>query len=130
MDQRNIEIVGMEDDLRKFRDLIHSETQKPESFWIKQREEIFDKILQPIPHRRYRMTPIWISALMTVLLCIVVFIEKNKMPAASFAAGYDQELLVEVERALNKNYAEALSPVAVFSDELTNTEKSHPTNSK
>ena len=62
---------------------------------------------------------------MTVLLGVTVFIEKNKMPAASFAAGDDQELLVEVERALDRNCSEALSPAAVFSNELVNAEIQH-----
>ena len=126
MEQRNTETNGMEEDLRIFRESLHSAAQKPESFWIKQREEILSSIRQPVPKRRVRLVLIWASALMTVLMGITVFIEKNKMPAASFAAGYDQELLVEVERALNRNYAEALSPAAVFSDELTNTGKRHP----
>jgi hypothetical protein len=123
MDQRNREIDGMEDTLRIFRDSLHSEAQKPESFWNKQREEILSKIRRPVASRRVRLALIWASALATVLLGINVFIEKNKLPTASFAGGYDQELLVEVERALNRNYAEALSPAAVFSDELTNTGK-------
>jgi hypothetical protein len=125
MDQRNREIDGMEDALRIFRDSLHSAVQKPESFWNRQREEIFIKIRRPVPKRRVRLVLIWASALATVLLCITVFIEKNKMPAASFAGGYDQELLVEVERALNRNYAEVLSPAVVFSDELTNTGKKY-----
>jgi hypothetical protein len=125
MKQKNTETNAMENALRIFRDSLHSAAQKPENFWIKQREEILNSVRRPVHKRRVRVLLIWASALATVLLGVTVFIEENKMPAASFAGGYDQELLVEVERALNRNYAEALSPAAVISDELANTKNNH-----
>jgi hypothetical protein len=124
MDERNIN--NMEDNLQILRDSLHAAARKPEGFWIQQRQEILNKIHRPADKPRYRMTLIWASALMTVLLFAALFMNKNQMPAASFAAGSDHELLIEVEQALNQSCPEALVPAVVTDEELIDKEIRYP----
>jgi hypothetical protein len=130
MDKKNTEENGMEKALRLVRDSLHTAAEKPEKFWIKQQQEIGKKIQSSVPQHRSRLLLVWASALMMILLGITVLMEKNQAPAASFAGGSDQELLIEVERALNRNYSEALYPATIFSEKIPGAETQNSSISK
>ncbi len=61
---------------------------------------------------------IWAPAAIAILLCLFLFVEKSKAPTPDFAAGSDQMLLIEVERALHRDYPEALAPAALIAREI------------
>jgi hypothetical protein len=112
------DIDGLQDRLMAFKRSLHATEEIPDAFWEKQRAEIFKKIQIPSSAPKYRPAMLWASAAMVVLLCLTVFVEKSKAPIPDFAAGYDQNLLIEVERTLNREYPDALAPGAIFDQEI------------
>lgn len=104
--------------LGTLRDSLHSAAERPDDVWAKQRAAIRAKMQRPISANRWRHALIWASAAMAVLLFFALFTEKNNAPAACFAGGDDQNLLIEIECALNKQYPDALAPAGILSREM------------
>ena len=101
-----------------FKESVLASAERPNAFWAAQRARIAAKLQSPVSAPSYRPALLWISAAMVVLLSLTLFVENSKAPTPDFAAGSDQELLVEVERALNQNYPEALAAAALIAPEL------------
>jgi hypothetical protein len=60
-----------------------------------------------------------------VILCLFFFAENSKAPPKpDLAAGSDEILLINVERALNQEYPDALAPAAFILEERTGSLKS------
>lgn len=104
------DLEGMRKVLQTFRGSLLAATEKPDRFWEKQRSGILRQIDAPVSPVNYRPSLIWGSAALVAILCLTLFVESSKAPTPDFAAGYDQDLLIEVERALNQKYADAMAP--------------------
>lgn len=104
--------------LQLFKESFLASAERPNAFWAEQRSSIAAKLQRPASAPRYRPALLWTSAAMVLLLCLTLFVEKSKAPTPDFAAGSDQDLLVEVERALNQSYPEALAAAALIVPEL------------
>ena len=102
---------------REFRDSVHLEAERSKFFWISQRKTIMERlhIPKPLKHRR---TLLWVPAAVAVMLCLFFFAENSKAPTPDLAGGYDQDLLVEVERALSRNCPDALTPAMLIIQEM------------
>jgi hypothetical protein len=104
--------------LEAFRRSARASTEKPDIFWARQRAEIAGK-LQGLAPAKQRPVRAWISATAIVLLCLSFFLlEKPNLPAVEFAGGADEQLLIEVQRALNRKCPDALAPAELISREM------------
>ena len=103
--------------LRMFRESVRASAERPAFFWTRQRNTILARINKPAPSAKFRAL-VWAPAALVVFLCLFLLVENSKAPPPDLAAGSDQILLIEVERALNQDYPEALAPAAVFNDEI------------
>lgn len=120
-------IEELEGVLHKFRDSVRVEADRPDFFWIRQRNAIMETLDKP-ESPNHRRALLWAPAAIAVLLCLFFFAESRKAPTPDLAAGYDQDLLIEVERALNRNHPDALTPALLIIQEMeqNKTVAKHP----
>lgn len=104
--------------LRAFKDSLDGAAEKPEAFWAHQRAAISERLRRSVPSSKLKPVLVWASASIIVLVCLITFSGKSKLPAPDFAVGADQNLLVDVERALYRDYPEALAPAAALVKEM------------
>lgn len=104
--------------LKEFRSSALAATQLPESFWDAQRRAVLDRLGR-------RKTLSWKPALAwvvaTALIVIVAGVllhQPRSMPAADFAAGYDQDLLTDVEQLIDAQGPIALDPAMLIAEEI------------
>jgi len=117
----------LEDALAGFRALAQEAVERPEYFWDRQRLAILDRLKAPHATRRYRAVWIWATAAALVIVLVLIFNPNHsKSIVPDFAAGHDQELLVDVERSLNRELPRALQPAVILTQELDNA-LAHPT---
>ena len=112
------ESEGLKNDLQAFRDSIRAAAEKPDEFWSKQRAGILGKLEGPVSVPGRKPALLWVPAAIVILLSLFFFVEKSKAPTPDFAAGSDQILLIEVERALIRECPEALAPAALITREI------------
>ncbi len=122
------EYEELKNDLRIFRDSLRGAVEKTDTFWAKQRAGIMEKLQSSVPVSARRPALLWAPALVVVVLCLFLFVEKSKAPTPDIAAGSDQTLLVDVERALERRYPEALAPAALIAWEIEHASRAneHP----
>ena len=106
------------DGIRIFRESFHAAAEMPDAFWARQRAAISGNLRHPAHKSRWRPALLWAPASIVVLMCLFLFTEKTKLPAPDFAAGADQDLLVDVEQALYRDCPEALAPAATLVQEI------------
>jgi hypothetical protein len=99
--------------LRSFRDSIRASAEKPDFFWRRQHNSILARLNRPSSRTKYRKL-IWVPAALGLLLCLFFFVENSKAPTPDIAAGSDQNLLIDVERALDQDCPDALAPAALL----------------
>jgi hypothetical protein len=109
---------SLQEAFQTYRNSIHSAAERPDAFWVKQRAGIAQKIRRPVPAIKQLLVFRWIPAAIVVLLCLSLFMEEKRLPVPDFAGGADQELLIEVERALSREYPVALAPAAILSEQI------------
>jgi hypothetical protein len=114
-EDRNLE--GLQDALLAFRSSVLAEAERPNAFWAKQGAGITERLRKPLQAKKQPVL-VWIPAAIITLLCVSLFLVKPNPPAVAFAGGADQQLLVEVERALSRKYPDALAPAAILSQEI------------
>ncbi len=107
--------VDLEDSLKQFRDSIHAAAERPAFFWKTQQNAIMARVSQPQPVRRMW---VWVPATMAILMCLFFFVENSKAPTPDIAAGSDQNLLIDIERALDQDCPDALAPASLLGGEI------------
>ena len=118
--EMDLEFENLHDVLEAMRESHHTVAEKPEFYWKKQHNAILGKLDAPAtaPALKFRFAYLWFPVVAVVLLCLYFFPENGKAPTPDLAAGYDQDLLVEVDRALGRNYPLALKPAALLAQEI------------
>ena len=106
------------DGVRIFRESFRAAAERPDTFWARQRAAISGGLRHPAHKSKWRPALLWAPASIAVLMCLLLFTGKNKLPAPDFAVGADQNLLVEVEQALVRDCPEALAPAATLVQEI------------
>ena len=106
------------DGVRIFRDSLRAAAERPDTFWTRQRAAIAGELRQAAPASKLKPALLWAPASVVVLVCLFLFVEKTRLPAPDFAAGADQNLLVDVEQALYRDCPEALAPAATLVQEI------------
>jgi len=116
----DLEFEDLHDVLEAMRESHHTAAGKPEFYWKKQHDAILAKLDAPAtaPASKFRFAYLCAPVVAVVLLCLFFFTENSKTPTPDLAAGYDQNLLVEVEQALGRNYPLALKPAALIALEI------------
>jgi hypothetical protein len=109
-------------DLKKsldaYRDSFRAASEKPDHYWNRRHAEIMESLNRPASVRRCHPALAWAPAALMVIFFLFFFAETSKAPPKSdFAAGADEILLINVERALNQDYPEALAPAAFTMEE-------------
>jgi hypothetical protein len=116
----DLEFEDLHDVLEAMRESHHIAAEKPEFYWKKQQDAILAKLDAPAtaPALNFRFAYVCVPVVAVALLCLFFLAGNSKTPAPDLAAGYDQDLLVEVDRALGRNYPLALKPAALLAQEI------------
>ncbi len=109
--------------LQKFQSSVHAAAERPDFFWRRQHNSIMAKLGAPASSPEYRRVLLWVPVAAVVVLCLFFFVENSKAPTPDLAAGSDQNLLIEVEQALDRDCPEALAPAALLSREIELADK-------
>jgi hypothetical protein len=108
----------LKDSVRVFRDSLLAAAERPDAFWARQRAAIAGNLRQHAPASILKPVLLWVPVSAIILMCFFLFRETPKLPAPDFAVGADQNLLVDVEQALYRDYPEALAPAATLMQEV------------
>jgi len=104
--------------LKEFRDSARQAAEKPESFWENQRQKVLACCERKAPVRHQRFIWSWATALVLVVLGIMVLVERQQPVKPDFAAGYDQQLLLDIDRTLDRDVPAALEPGSLLPEEI------------
>jgi hypothetical protein len=108
----------LENGLRMFGESLRAAAEKPDAFWTNQHTRIAAKLQHPVPVFGRRPALVWAPAVIMVVLCLFLFVQSSNAPTPDFATGYDQNLLIEVEKALDQDCPDALAPAALINKEI------------
>ena len=112
------ECSDLQDVLKSFRNAHHAAAGRSAFYWISLHGKIMKKIETPRVFSKFRHPLLWAPAAAALLFGLVFFSTGRKTPIPDIAAGYDQELLIEVERALSRGYPAALESIDILTREL------------
>ena len=115
----------LQDPCRMLRDSLYAAAERPDSYWEGRHKAIMARLEEPSSLSKRRIVEIWAPAAGMVLLCLAFFAGNSKVPASDIAAGYDQNLLIEVERALNQGYSFASASQITLEAEADSSAGSH-----
>jgi hypothetical protein len=119
------DLGDLKESLQAYRDSVCAASERPDHYWKRRHAEILQALNRPESVRRYRTALAWAPAALMVMLCLFFFAENSKAPPKpDLAAGSDEILLINVERALNQDYPDALAPAAFIIEERTGSLKS------
>jgi hypothetical protein len=99
----------------------HSQAERPEDFWTRQRSSAASRIT------RHAGRPLaWTAAIAAAVLAAMLIQEPRPVPPAPPAPDPDQVLLVSVERAVHRQVPQALAPAALLTQEISRNVKPSP----
>jgi hypothetical protein len=107
-----------QDVLSLFRSCRQEAADRPAFFWKTQHNAVMKRIDKPAFSLKFRRPLLWGCAAAAVLLCLVLFTAGPEVPVPDIAAGYDHDLLLEVERAIDRDCPVALEPVDLLAREI------------
>ncbi len=111
----------MESALSGFRLFAREAVNRPENFWEQQRRSVEERLHEDRARRGYNRMA-WVSAAALVLLALALFTPRGEPVAPDIPAGQDQELLIGVERSLDRNVPQALEPGLLLTQEIQKAE--------
>jgi hypothetical protein len=112
------ECRDLQDILKSFRDIHHAAADRSRFFWKNQHDSIMKRIEAPRTSSKFRHPLVWAPVAIVLLVCLIFLLPEKNVPIPDIAAGYDQDLLLEVERALNRNCPVALEPIELLAREI------------
>ncbi len=102
-----------------FRSAVLASAQRPESFWNVQRASILSKLHGRPPRPAWRVALVWAATVAFAVIGIEIILDRPQAaPAPDLAAGYDQELLLDVERSLDQEVPEPLGAALLLAAEI------------
>lgn len=109
----------LEKSLKEFRASALAAVERPESFWTAQRRAVLERMGRPRKTLAWRPALVWGTALAFILVVAAIWLDGPRaLPAPDFAAGYDQDLLLEVERLTEAQTSLALEPAQLLAREI------------
>jgi hypothetical protein len=112
------ECSDLQDVLKTFRNVHHAAADRPVFYWKSLHGTIMKKIEAPMAFSKFRHPLLWAPAAAALLFCLFFFSTVKKTPIPDIAAGYDQDLLIEVDRALSRDCPAALEPIEILAREM------------
>lgn len=120
-DHRNGNAASASEDLKPeldaFRDAARQAAERPVFFWTRQRASIRSR-LSDTARPFWRRGLAWTAPLVVLACSLLFFVGESKAPPPDFAGGDDEVLLIEVERALNRDFPTALDPAILMIDQI------------
>ena len=113
-----MECSNLRDVLESFRNFHYAAADQSVFYWKSRHDAILNKIRTPMPFSKFRHPLLWVPAAAALLFCLIFCLPERRTPVPDIAAGYDQDLLMEVERALSRNCPAALEPVDILAREI------------
>jgi hypothetical protein len=117
--------------LVSFRDWARAATDRPEDFWERQRLGVHARLTKGKMNRRWLGA--WASAaiiaVVIVALGLLLSTKPQQQPIPDLAAGYDQDLLVDIERSLRRPVPAALEPAMLLAQEVISGSETKSTSS-
>lgn len=113
--------AGFETAVAEFRSEALAAAERPEGFWNAQRASILSKAAarRPPPRAAWRVALVWTVTVAFIVIGIGIVLDRPQAaPAPDLAAGYDQELLIDVERSLNQEVPEPLDAAFLLTAEM------------
>ena len=111
--------VRLKDALNEFRSSARASAERPEAFWADQRLKVLDRAQERRKPISFRPVLAWCTTVVLVLVVVTFWLESPRaLPAPDFAAGYDQDLLADVESLTNRPVTLALEPALILADEI------------
>ena len=105
-------------DLREaFREAARTAAERPDRFWERQRAAVRQGIERSTARRLYVRRWSWATAATAAALVVALVLWRR--PSAPLPHDADQELLVAVERSLEREVRAALEPAALLAGELS-----------
>lgn len=122
MENDGLEIAGdsrLRSDLEEFRAAARAAAERPEAFWAGQRRSVMARVGLPPKTGRLRPAMAWGVAAAVVLAAVGLWMDGPRaLPAPDFAAGYDDDLLGEVERLTDVDAPIAFEPAMMLAGEI------------
>jgi hypothetical protein len=104
--------------LEQFRASALAAVDRPDAFWDAQRRAVLCKVEQPRKGISWKPA-VWATTVMVVALVAGIWLDGPRAaPAPDFAAGYDQDLLMDVERLTSSEMPLALEPAMLLAGEI------------
>jgi len=105
--------------LTEFRTAVHAAARHPEGFWNVQRAAVLSKATGRKSRPAWRVALVWAATVVLVVIGIGIVLDRPQAaPAPDLAAGYDQELLIDVERSLDQEVPEPLDAALLLTAEI------------
>ena len=103
----------------EFRSAVLAAAQRPEGFWNIQRASVLGKMAARPQRPAWSVAMVWAATIMFVVIGIGIVLDRPQAaPAPDLAAGYDQDLLIDVERSLNQEVPEPLDTAFLLTAEM------------
>lgn len=103
----------------EFRSEVLAAAQRPEGFWNSQRAAVLSQAAGCRPRPAWHVALVWAATVVFVVIGIGIVLDRPQAaPAPDLAAGYDQELLTDVERSLNQEVPEPLDAAFLLTAEM------------
>lgn len=106
-------------DIEEFRASALAGADRPEIFWAEQRRLVMARVGQARKASPFKPALVWAVAAVILLAAVGLWMERPRaLPAPDFAAGYDDDLLADVERLTDMQTPLALQPAMELVDEI------------
>ena len=104
--------------LEEFRGSARAAANRPDAFWQAQRSAVLSRVNQP-RKAVSRKPAVWAAAAVVVAVVAGIWRDGPRTaPAPDFAAGYDPELLIDVENLTRTEVPLALEPAMLLVGEI------------
>jgi hypothetical protein len=105
--------------VKEFRSGVQAASRRPEAFWNAQRASVLSKVARRPPRPAWKVALVWAATVVFVVAGIGIILDRPEAaPAPDLAAGYDQELLIDVERSLDQEVPEPLDAAFLLTAEM------------
>ncbi len=118
-DEEELASLLLDKALAEYQVIARATTARSEEFWEKQARSIYTHLRQeaPVPFVR-RIAPLSVALALVVSIGLVLFFRHQRPVAPDFAAEADQQLLLDVEQALQRRAPAPLEPATLISAEI------------
>ncbi len=118
----NKEDADLERVFNEFRGSVMADVERPEAFWASQRVAVLDRTAGGRRAFAWRPIVVWSATIVILATAASLWFGRSRaLPAPDFAAGYDQDLLLDVQRLTEVETSLALQPAQVLADEIAGT---------